>query len=486
MKDASVFLNRYGIWLLIGLFAIIYSAWSVNRQNRFLTDAVDLAIFDQPFWHYSRFEAPLSTIKYNKFPGDHILGDHFHPVLIPLAFLFRIWDDVRILLVAQDILAVVSVYPVYLLAKKRFGLLFALSLSFAYLSFVGFQTAIDYDFHEVTAGVGIISWAVYFLMNRRHKLFFLFMFLGFFLKEDIPLIFAGLGLFSALKLKKYRLGLVTIVLCLIYYYLLTIYVIPYFKHDRFAYEELDPGIGKTTGDLLRKIFTDPFLVMKTFFLPPVKFKTMINLVGSFAFLPFLSPLSLIPIIPNFLSRFLTGLGQRWLIRYQYNIILTPLFSLGVLMGLDNLHRLLERIRRVDLKDKSVKVFSVLLIAIPFVQTYRTNTPLLRILNPLSYVHESRYSLEYQLLDRIPKDPAVSVMAQSTFVPHLSHRDKIFRFEDGAIKRVKPDYVIMSADEGSDPPWGWAEKKQRIENLAKDPDYEILYYDGVRLLMRRKI
>lgn len=486
MRVFKLIAENRGIWILMAAFAIVYSLWSVNRHNRFLTDAVDLAIFDQPLWHYSRFEAPLSTIKYNKYPGDHILGDHFHPIIIPLAILYKIWDDVRILLVAQDLLAVFSVYPIYLLAKKRVDKMFALSLSFAYLAFVGFQTAVDYDFHEVTAGVGILSWAVYFLLEGRHRHFLIFMGLGFLLKEDMPLIFAGLGLFSAFQLKKYKLGLSTIVLCLFYYFLLTGYVIPYFKHDRFAYEEFNPAIGKTSFDLVKKVITDPLTVLNVFFLPPVKFKTMLNLIGSFAFLPFFSPLTLIPVLPNFLSRFLTGLGQRWLIRYQYNIILSPLFALGAIMGIQTLQKIIKILGRENWSALSIKVVSILLVIAPIVQTYRTNSPFTRILNPTFYIQEERFRLDHNLINRIPKDPTVSVMAQSTLVPHLAHRHEIYRFEDGLIDRAKPDYVVMSADEGSDPPWGREEKIEKIRALSKNQNYEVLFYDGVRLLMKRKV
>jgi hypothetical protein len=110
---------------------------------------------------------------------------------------------------------------------------------------------------------------------------------------------------------------------------------------------------------------------------------------------------------------------------------------------------------------------------------------MRILNPASYSYEPRFELNRQLISMIPKDPSVSVVAQSTFVPHLSHRYAIFRFEDWVVDKLKPDYVLMSADEGSDPPWGREVKLEKIVNLTKNKNYEILFYDGVRLLMKKK-
>lgn len=478
-------LNKLAIWFLIGFFIFLYSFWSIQRHNRFQTDAVDLAIFDQPLWRYSRFETPLSTIKFNTFPGEHILGDHFHPLIIPLAFLFRVWDDVRVILLAQAVLAVFSVYPIYLLAKKSLGLVFALALSFAYLAFIGFQTAIDYDFHEITVGVGVISAAIYFLWQGRFRPFYLFLWLGFLLKEDVPLIFAALGIWTFLYLKKYKQGIFIISLSLFYYLLLVKFIIPYFKHDRFAYEELDLRIGRTLGDLFYKSLTQPGLVLEVFFLPAVKFKTMVNLLASFSFLPLLSPLSLVPLLPNFISRFLTGLPQRWLIRYQYNIVLTPFLAWGSVLGMMALQKFLVTRRLERWSSRLVLIFSALLIISPVVQTLRTHSPLTRILDPRSYAREERFAINYKLLSLIPKDPNVSVMAQSPFVPHLSHRYEIYRYEPWVLEKLKPQYVLMSVAEGSDPPYGREVKLEIINNLAKAADYEVLYFDGVRLLLKRR-
>ena len=471
------------LWILIVFFSLTYAFWSVNKHNRFQTDAVDLAIFDQPLWHYSRFESPRSTVKYNQFPGEHILGDHFHPTLALLSPLYWIWNDVRILLIAQAMIAVLSVWPIYQIAKMKIGSqFFSLALSFSYLTFIGLQTAIDYDFHETTLSILPFSLAVYFLLKNNYKLYFLSLLLAIFTKEDMPLFAAMLGLLAVLKLRKVRIGALTVFLGITIYFVVTQFVIPYFKKDRFAYEELDPRLGKTTLDLIRSAVTNPLLVLNVLFLPLLKTKTMLNLLASFAFLPLLSPTTLLLTLPNLASRFLTGLSQRWLLRFQYNVVLTPMLALGVIFGLENL-------RRVNFFNRNfgrlLIVLSFLLIISPVVQTYRTNGPLLRILSPDSYRWEPRFKINYDLISRIPQDPNVSVMAQSSFVPHLSHRYKIFRFEDNLIDKSKPEYVLMSADEATDPAYVRRDLEGKIESLRKNPLYDILYWDGVRLLMRVK-
>lgn len=471
------------IWLLIFLFSVIYAGWSVNRHNHFQTDAVDLAIFDQPLWHYSRFESPLSTVKYNQSPGEHILGDHFHPVLALLSFIYWIRDDVRLLLVAQAVFAVFSVYPIYKIARLKIeSELLALSLSFAYLTFIGFQTALDYDFHETSISILPFSLAAYYLLKGRHLAYFLSLLIGVLIKEDMPLFFSMLGLFTILRLKRFKVGLATFMGGLLVYFLIVNFFIPFFKHDRFAYEELDPRLGKTTVDLILRTITNPLATLTVLVTPPLKFKTILNLLASFAFLPLLSPLSLIMTLPNLASRFLTRLSQRWLIRYQYSINLTPVLALSVIFGLEDLRKIPWVGRNFRLVLRFV---SLLLIVSPIVQTVRTRSPLTRILNLGSYKWESRFDLNYRLISQIPSDPNVSVMAQSSFVPHLSHRYRIFRYEDGLAEKLKPDYILMSLDEASDPPYVKADLETKIKILRDNTSYSVLYFDGSRLLMRFK-
>ena len=44
---------------------------------------------------------------------------------------------------------------------------------------------------------------------------------------------------------------------------------------------------------------------------------------------------------------------------------------------------------------------------------------------------------------------------------------------------------MSLVEHSDPPYTIDQLTERVEKLKSDPRYEILYWDDVRLLMKRK-
>ena len=73
--------------------------WSALHLGGF-----DLGIFDQGIRGYAHLRLPVSGLKsyHHEFPpGFSLLGDHFSPVLALLAPLYRLWDDPRVLIVAQ-------------------------------------------------------------------------------------------------------------------------------------------------------------------------------------------------------------------------------------------------------------------------------------------------------------------------------------------------------------------------------------------------
>ncbi len=481
----NYFKTNWQITILTILFFVSYSVWTVTRHNFFQTDAVDLGIFDQVIWKYSQFKEPLSTVKFSTYPGVNILGDHFHPLIAILSPLFWVWNDVRILLVAQSLLVTVAVYPLYRLALlKTKSKLFAFSIGFSYLAFTGLQTLLEYDFHEIALALPLLAWALYLLEVRKYRWFFVAAVLSMLVKEDMPLVLAFVGIWALIKHRSYKVGVATIVMSMLFYLGITKVLIPYFKGAAFDYEHLNPELGITTEDLLKTAVSNPFLVIKTAFYDGdwIKAKTMLNLFSSYSFLPLLSPTTLILLVPNIVSRFLTDLPQRWIIRFQYSAIWDPILATATIYGLLNLLGMLKKFDKY--RTHLLSVVSVFLIVAPVIATYRLNGPLThRIFDPNFYTSQERYEKNYTMLSKIPSD--ASVMAQSAFVPHLTHRDEIYRYDDTIFnKKIFPEYIIMSADEHSDPPYVLEDLQKRIDTLRENPNYQALFWDGARLLLKK--
>jgi uncharacterized membrane protein len=475
------FLQKYSIFILILLFGLLYSLWVVNRHNHFLTDAVDLGIYDQPIWNLSQFRPPFSSIK-----NMWTWGDHVGWVILLLAPFYWLWSDTRVLLLLQVWIVVIAAWPIYQLAKSRLKNEFAsLSIAFVFLSFVGLQTALDYDFHLATLSVMPIAFTLYFMHQQKWTPYWLWFFIGMATKEDVPLIMLMVGLYVLVVLRKYKIGLASVLIAGIYYWVLTNKIIPYFKGGPFNYEQFDPslGIGTTTGELLMTALTRPWKILQVLVTPSLKIKTAANLVGSYAFLPLLSPATFLLSAPIWAERFLNGLSQRWLIRFQYSASIDPILAVGTILGMENVLKIKNKFVKRISSGQIIIFLSVIILAMNIFVIWRTNGPMLRILDPKSYPWQERFDINYELIRQIPPD--ASVVAQSCFVPHLSHREKIYRFQEGIVETQQPDYVLLGIDEHSDPPYVEEQWQNLIADLKAMPEYEILYDDGRRFLFKRK-
>src|SRR5207248_7791564 len=109
------------------LAAIVYGSISVYRHNVFASGAFDLGVQDQTVWGYSQLEMIPNTVEMIR----NLLGDHFHPILMTIAPLYWIWNDVRVLLIAQAVLIAAGGVPIFWWARQQLGFLSAIAFEIA-------------------------------------------------------------------------------------------------------------------------------------------------------------------------------------------------------------------------------------------------------------------------------------------------------------------------------------------------------------------
>jgi uncharacterized membrane protein len=103
--------------LLILTYTVYFSWYTINRHNTLHSYAADLSLIDQPMWNTFHGGGFMELTW-----GDHQqprLAEHFEPILIPLSLLFYLWDDVRVLLIAQTLALALGALPVYWIARKQ-------------------------------------------------------------------------------------------------------------------------------------------------------------------------------------------------------------------------------------------------------------------------------------------------------------------------------------------------------------------------------
>ena len=173
--------------------AALYISFSLAQWRTLSDPSWDLAIFAEAAQAYSRFEAPIVSIKG---PGYNLLGDHFHPILILLGPIFRFFPSAFTLLIVQDLLIAASVLPIARLAQRLLGRGGAVLVGLAYGLGWGLQGAVAAQFHEVCVAVPLLACAGAAFVERRWGACMAWLAPIILVKEDLGLtvFVAGLAL----------------------------------------------------------------------------------------------------------------------------------------------------------------------------------------------------------------------------------------------------------------------------------------------------
>ncbi|WP_147385407.1 DUF2079 domain-containing protein [Propionibacterium ruminifibrarum] len=192
-----------GLLALMCLLALAaYLTVSLLKYAR-LGDGMDLTIFDQAIRSLARGEPGYTAMKS---PGMSIFGDHWHPIIAVLVPCYWLWDDPRVLLIAQAVCVVWAGWVLGRLAQRRIGAGPALAITAAWLCALGTQSAIIFDFHEVALGLPLLAYALSAFCRLRWGLFWALAASLMLVKEDMCFLVGGLAI-ALLVRRRIRAGL---------------------------------------------------------------------------------------------------------------------------------------------------------------------------------------------------------------------------------------------------------------------------------------
>lgn len=401
---------------------------SVFRHDHFGSNAYDLGVYDQTIWGYSRFEVIENTVT----RSPNLLGDHFQPILIALGPLFWLWDDVRMLLIAQALLLAGASLPIFLWARSQLGLAPAFLVQAAYLGFWGMIGGNLYDFHEVAIAAPLISTALYAALARRNLLLWAMVSLALLTKENLALTVAALGVYVAVTQRRWKLGGALVAVAVPWFVIVLKAIIPGISGGRYAHWEYT-ALGSGPGSAVRHIVTQPFDTLRLFFSPETKRTALMNIFGAWLFLPVVSPLVIV-MVPSLAERFLSDRPEFWAQGFHYSLVLAPILAFAAIDTTVRLRRLVPQPQRAL---APAVIGAALLVAGAYFTVGR--------IKPLDELR--RYTGEAQradiraCLDTVPGNASVS--ATSALVPHLSHRERIWNLDQQPIAQTEY-YAIDTA------------------------------------------
>jgi uncharacterized membrane protein len=169
-----------------------YAAISLFRLLQLNPTSWDLGIYTEYVKQVAHFQAPVADIRRS---GFNLLGDHFQPIVALLAPFFRIFPSAATLLIAQALLAALSVFPVSRIAREKLGTGTGRAVAIAYGFSWGLQQLVEFDFHEIAFAVPLLAFSVSALMQGRLKAAAWWALPVVFVKEDQGFTVAAIGLY---------------------------------------------------------------------------------------------------------------------------------------------------------------------------------------------------------------------------------------------------------------------------------------------------
>lgn len=393
------------------------------RQDRFGTADHDLGIWDQAVWLLSEGRSFI-TVR-----GLHVFGFHASPALYLYVPFYWLGAGPNFLDISQVLMLSLGAVAVFRVARHHLGNEWqSLVLAIAFLfNFTG-QWVLHETFHPEVMAVTPLLFAYLAACEGRWRALAGWLVFALMWKEDVALAGLMIGFVLVVRGKRTasgqagpeatrKVGGFVMGFCLLWFVIATQLVIPAFSDEGNFTEGLYGDLGSTPTEIARTAVVDPSRVSEQFQRsnPP---RYILELTGSYGFVPLVSPLTLLVGLPQALINLLATYNFFWTTRVHYASI--PFFAttLAAIEGVTrwrNLHvrRLLLGLVVVGTLFTGVK-WGITPVSGP---RYRSGVwPLTPAAQQAAFE---------DAVARPGPEEAVSTMYQ--LVPHLSHRREIYTF-----------------------------------------------------------
>jgi len=184
------------IFVMIGLYTIVFSYFTILKYYAFKAFAWDLGIFNQTFWSTLHGKFLYSTVELFIIPSGCAFGTHVSPVLLFILPLYAIYPAPETLLILQSFILALGALPLYLLARDSLNSKLAgAAFATAYFLYPPLHGVNWFDFHTQAFLPVIFLFAVYYLTKGKWVRYFLFTVLALTIAENVSILVVFVGLY---------------------------------------------------------------------------------------------------------------------------------------------------------------------------------------------------------------------------------------------------------------------------------------------------
>lgn len=343
IKGAQLVRDPYRLWVnlaapvLLAMYVGCALVLAFLRHAALHTYLYDLGFFTQLLWNTAQGSWLQSSLK-----PDTFLGGHFSPILIVLAPFVGMLPDARTLLFFQQISLAAAILPGYFVLRRTHPA-FAPLLVIAFILNPLLHQAASVEFQGIMFAVPTLALALYALETSKEKIFWLAIVLTLFVREDMGIYAASIGLYLlALRKRPMWQGLLLVIIGAAWVVVIPTYVFPYFASSPYPYTNLFQEFGSSFGEIAINLARNPLLLIARWF-EPDKLVALWRLLYPMAFLPLLAPGQQILWVPGLLALLTTSEPQINTLGGWWVAPLLPLLWFASAHALRRLHGLRLRI-----------------------------------------------------------------------------------------------------------------------------------------------
>ncbi len=320
---------------LMGVYIGVFSVFTIVRYDRYNATGWDLGVYTNLVWNAGQGRPMHNTVA----EVDNFLGVHATYMTILLAPFLWLWNDPRIMLIAQSVGLAPGAWPISRLVRRHFNQpwippLFALGwLLYPALGWIN-----RFDFHPEALVVLFLACAFEAADRRSWTQTTFWLVLSVLCKEEMGLMAAFFGVYMVLRFNRpKRIGVIWFILG-IGWFLIHAFVV--FPAVRDATNGLPIHAIRYTWLLSGNMnamcayITGPDTLLKIGFL--------VKLLAPLAFVPLLAPVPLIVALPTLVLSLLSAFEPQFDIYRHYTIEYIPVLFVAAIYGLKRLQAILER------------------------------------------------------------------------------------------------------------------------------------------------
>lgn len=295
--------KRFRWFLYLSILFSCYIIFAQYLKYYSLHFYADFAHWAQVLYNIIQTGRPTNLGMEVILPGTaNYLSVHFVPLIYFLALFFRFWPYNETIILLNFLLMFSSIIPLYKLALNHgYQKLFPIFMAALFLWYPTFQYTVLYEFEMLRFSIPIILWMLFFWEKKRISLYFLFVILAVFIREEVGLTIAMFGLYLAIFERNRKIGIVTMLIGVSAFTIFTQVVMPALRTTgRFEYVAVGSFrlFGNTLLEIGVNIIKHPIYLLQVIF-QPIKLANIFMFFFPLLFIPSLAPQVLLATLANF-------------------------------------------------------------------------------------------------------------------------------------------------------------------------------------------